>query len=258
MKERIIAQKILEEVGVKSLKEISLEEIIYSKGIFLKPCKIDGSQGRIVMNGRNAIISFDKSIEYTPKVNFILAHELGHFELHKDLLLKQNFLTDTEKTLNEWYAHGKHEKEANQFAAELLMPYHLFKEQVFRKKFSIDLMRSVASFFGTSITASVLRYRDIGDFPIAIIFSDKKVIKWRSFSEDFLFQYLQVNSPIPENSVAVDYFYDGKLPTEPELIYAQDWFSNDYKIKYHIDMKMYEECLKIHNTESILSVIWYD
>lgn len=257
-KAKLAANKILEDCGILSLKEIDIKDVICSKGIFIRPCKIQGSQGRIVMNGNNAIISYDETINYDSKINFILAHELGHYEMHKSLLQNKMLFNDDEKTLNEWYAKGVHETEANQFAAELLMPEMLFKSQIDKKTFSIQLMRNVADYFGTSITATILRYRDIGSFPLAIVFSEKKVIKWVSFSEDFILRYIPLNEKIPENSVAEDYFYYGRLPIDCEKIYAKDWFSYHQNIKRHAEMEMYEQCFKISNNDSILSVIWYD
>lgn len=257
-KAKLAANKNLEDCGISSLKEIDIKDIILSKGIFLKPCKIQGSQGRIVMNGNKAVISYDETISYSSKINFILAHELGHFEMHQSLLQKNKLFNDDEKTLNEWYAKGIHEDEANQFAAELLMPESLFKAQIEKKQFNIQLMRTVAEFFGTSITATILRYRDIGKFPLAIVFSENKIIKWVSFSDDFVLRFIPLNEKIPENSVAEDYFYCGKLPSEPDVIYAKDWFSYHPNIKRYVEMEMYEQCFKVADNDSILSVIWYD
>ncbi len=236
--------------------ELSLENIILSRGVSaIQSIPISGAQGRIITDGSEAIISYDSKIDNEAKKRFILAHELGHFELHRNILNKIH--TDDEKSLNEWYARGTHEEEANSFASELLMPTNLFIEQVKRRKFDFNLIRQVANNFSVSHTAALLKYRQIGDFPIAIIFSENAKIKWTAFSDDFVLRFIRIGSKIPINSVAYDFYADGKLPDEPEIIEAEDWFEEDYKCSWYNDMRFYEQCIRI-GSNGILSCIWYD
>ncbi|MDO4307672.1 MAG: ImmA/IrrE family metallo-endopeptidase [Eubacteriales bacterium] len=65
--------------------------------------------------------------------NFTLAHELGHWFMHKG----QN-ISDDDKTCS--YSTEKIEQEANDFAAELLYPERLFKED-FSDIIGKDLLR---------------------------------------------------------------------------------------------------------------------
>ena len=79
---------------------------------------------------------------------FTVAHEIGHYVLHDGV---QNRFDSRRKYTAEELSL---EKEANEFAAELLMPQEKFKE-IF-KNFRGDLQR-VASFFGVSQNAAEIR-----------------------------------------------------------------------------------------------------
>ena len=63
---------------------------------------------------RNNIIYIDERLSYREKM-LVCAHELGHMLLHK----KSNALFMDSRTL---FSVSKYEKEANTFAAELLIP----------------------------------------------------------------------------------------------------------------------------------------
>jgi hypothetical protein len=250
------AQRVLEACGLDHPLEIPLEDIALSRGVAaVQAVPIRGAQGRIIMDGEDAIISYDSKIEHEGKRRFVIAHELGHYELHKGILDKIH--TDDDKSLNEWYAKGSHEQEANSFAAELLMPSGLFIDQVKGRKFDFDLVRQVADYFGASLTATLLKYRLLGDFPIAIVFCENGKVNWLAFSDDFVLKFIKIGSDIPINSVAYDFFAEGKLPDEPEIIDAEDWFEEDFNCKRYRDIRFYEQCMRIGKT-GILSCIWND
>lgn len=60
---------------------------------------------------------------YEPRRRFTLAHELGHFCLHSD---ERGEFTDSRRTMSRTESYwDRFESEANNFAAELLMPTEL-------------------------------------------------------------------------------------------------------------------------------------
>lgn len=255
-KATIAAQRVLEECGLDSPLELSLEDIALARGVTaVQPIKIDGAQGRIIWNDDDALISYSDKIDNEGKRRFVIAHELGHFELHKGLLNGAHM--DNEKSLNEWFATGSHETEANLFSAELLMPAPIFMSFSNKRKFDFNLIKELSGIFQTSLTATLLRYKDLGDFPVAVIFCEKGKVKWRCFTNDFCLQYLPLGIKVPINSVASDFFDSGTLPDEPEIIDAEDWFEQDFRLKYYRDTRFYEQCIQI-GSDGVLSCIWND
>jgi len=253
------AIKVLKDTGIYNRPSFfSVEELAYSRGVAkVQKIKIDGAQGWITGGKNTAIISYSDRIKNEAKKRFIIAHEIGHHEMHRHLLNSKIPHRDTNYSLSNWYAKGNHEMEANDFASEILMPSHLFEKMVRAKPFNFDLISEVASNFETSMTASLIKYQGLGDFPIAIIFTDNKEVKWSSFSEDFHSQFIPKGMNVPEFSVANDLYVDGILPDEPEEVAAMEWFCEDRNIEKFKDITFYEQCIQI-GENGVLSCIWND
>lgn len=108
---------------------------------------------------RSRVISIDKSVEPgTPRFNFTLAHELGHFLMHRHLLdyisiwkdfsiiedgdreLYLNQLTsDNPKTWIEW--------QANKFAASLLLPRATLPDKVISIQNNLGITRNLGKIY---------------------------------------------------------------------------------------------------------------
>lgn len=172
--------------------------------------------------------------------------------MHKGI---SELFSDTDKTLYDWFANGKHEIEANQFASELLMPSELFKSKVKGEKMSLNLIRETADFFGTSQTATLLKYKDLGDFSVSIIYMENGIVKWKTESTDFPLKFLQNGSKAPNGSVAGDFFNGQGLEEEPVLVEALEWFPEDFGIEEHLDTELYEHNFRI-GTNGLLCCLW--
>lgn len=86
--------------------------------------------GLLVQEGGRAIIGYN-STHADVRQRFTIAHELGHYlSGHDDLrIVDETFDKDTLK-----------EKEANAFAAELLMPYDILLKDLKHKKLDIPML----------------------------------------------------------------------------------------------------------------------
>jgi hypothetical protein len=242
---------LLKKIGWSEPSDMTMEEIAWSCGLVVRFKEMDGSQGRILMDQHEGIISINKSITYQPKINYIIAHEIGHATLHRNLALYE----DTEKTLADWYANGPHEKEANTFAAELLMPQDPFSRKVKNKKLSLPLIEEAADYFGASKTATFLRYKELGPFPVMIIFIENGIIKWKTCSKDFPYQWLTIGCKLPPFTVAGDYFYKKVEEKRPAKVDAIEWFPEDYNCQRDQNSKLWEQCFPFGGS-SVLTCLW--
>lgn len=246
------ARDFLSSIGYSQPNDLSIEEMVWSLGIILKDEKIEGSDGRILMDSDSAIITVNSEIKYQPRKNFIIAHELGHYFLHRN---NTKFFSDTEKTLSDWKNNNSLETEANDFAKELLMPEFLFSP-LCKGKLSINLIKKLSGTFNSSITATVLRYKDLGDIPIAIIYLEKGIVNWSFYSHDFILQYLPKGSKVRPGTVAYDFIYNNvELSENPELIDAVDWFPEDFNIEKYSKWKFYEYCIPVSDL-GLLVCLW--
>lgn len=251
-KSQVEANNLLKTLGWSKPGDLTLNEIAYASNAFVKKSDIGGSQGRILMKGDDAIITIDSKVKFESKRNFILAHEIGHLTLHKNIA---PLFSDTNKTLNEWYAKGKHEIEANQFASELLMPSDLFKLRVKGEGMSLDLIRDTADYFGTSQTATLLKYKDLGDFPISVIFIKNGIVEWKKESSDFPLKFLPKGSKVPQGSAAGDFFMYQRLESNPVLVDALDWFPEDFDVEDYLETEFFEHNFRI-GADGLLCCLW--
>jgi len=238
-------------IGWNYPSDFSMEEVAGSLGISIKQVPFMGSEGRILMSGDSGIISINSNINNQKKNNFIIAHEIGHFILHKDLA----FYVDNQTTLSEWYIKGPQETQANEFASELLMPSDMFCSIISGKKLNVALMREVSSYFNVSMLAAFLKYVPLGSYPAMIVFMENGLVKWKKCSDDFPFKFLPLKSVVPAYTVAGDYFYHNKIESEPEEIDAIEWFPEDYRIKYDKDRKLWEQCYEV-SEKGLVSCLW--
>lgn len=239
-------------IGWTNPADFTLEEMANSLGIIVKELSIKGSEGRILFKGDAGIISLNSTITHPGKKNYIIAHELGHFILHKNIT---PLFFDTNKTLSEWYRNGVHEQQANEFAAELLMPSQLFKSKVANKKLNIDLIKETAAYFKVSMTAAFLKYRHLGSFPVMIIFIEGSFIKWKQSSNDFPFSFLPIDSKVPAWTVAGDFFNGNGLEENPVKVDAIEWFAEDFQIKYKQNWKLWEQCFQV-SENGLIACLW--
>ena len=97
--------------------------------------------------------------------SFTIAHELGHYILHKDLLDENSELVSYIKSndkicpaLARGLDYNTIEKEANNFAAEILMP----EKKFICKCETANSIEEVANYFGVSVQAASIRADKLG------------------------------------------------------------------------------------------------
>lgn len=113
-------------------------------------------------------IGYNQS-ELKVRRRFTIAHELGHYELHKDksdLFVDKQFIYRSKNSYNT-IDNQVLEQEANYFASVILMPADLVRREV--EKIEMDLgseeaVRALAKIFDVSSTAMTFRISDLGLF----------------------------------------------------------------------------------------------
>ena len=251
------AQKLMLECGIKDPTEFPLDLIIYGRGATLVEKSLNNSEGRIVFGKSKAIITVNSDIIYAGKKRFVMAHELGHFEMHRDLVPVHH---DTDATL-EYFKNGHQETEANEFASELLMPEQLFIKECAGKKFSPNLLRSLADRFQTSITSVAYKYFELGEHPICLFYSHNNTVKyWKRPDEYPHFIIDRSKLAPPEDSVAAEFFDENKIYPK-ELSKQQIWKSTWFELKHwenDSNFKFFEYCIITPAYNTVLSIVWED
>lgn len=91
--------------------------------------------------------------DHANRKKFTIAHELGHYFLHRDYLDQEAWIIDTRDTILFRHGYSERETEANKFAAEYLMPFDDVREMY--QKYPI--VEVLANYYGVSRTAMAIR-----------------------------------------------------------------------------------------------------
>jgi len=107
-------------------------------------------------------------------LRFTLAHELGHVELHKDLL--RGGVMHRSKA---YYAREEDvvEREADYFAISLLTPFKTFRHQIENQYPEPSVLSELANHFNVSFNATCRRFVELTDETVTLLFVDKKSFK---------------------------------------------------------------------------------
>lgn len=245
------AKNIRKRFGLTTISYDLLEDLSYALGAYVDYKEILGSQGRIIQSKitGKALIVINSAISYQRKKKFILAHEIGHFVMHKN---DKMFICD-ESDFVDWGKKNRKETEANEFASELLMPREIILDLTTAEPLTLDLIIELSNKFGTSITATLFQYARNGPIPCCVTFSRDGIIEWFVKSIDFDVGYLRNKTQVPLKSVASDYFLKGKLIKDKEVLLAKTWFEGNYIPE---DLYLYEQCHFISSINSVVSLIW--
>lgn len=247
------AYALLAKHFISDPKDIDLEGILAVEGGFLAYKPMVGAQGRIVLKNNSAIITINANVEQESKRRFILGHEIGHFTLHKKL--PQRSYNCSPQDLMDWSRKHAVETEANEFASALLMPSKIFKSITKSQGLSYEILQELQDVFGTSFTATAIRYTLIGDVPSAIIAMRNGLVEFAKFSADFPGQFIPNRTKIPYDTVANDVL-NGETPSKkPTLVNLKDWFLSGLEDKYY-NWKVNELCIASQRHNLILSMLW--
>jgi hypothetical protein len=107
---------------------------------------------------------------------FTIAHELGHFfiEGHAKKLLASGIHTSYDNL----GSSDPFERQANYFAATLLMPEAEFGRALWDSEADLEGVRSLADRFAVSLTAAAIRMAELSEEAIAVVVSSGTIIEY--------------------------------------------------------------------------------
>lgn len=149
----ILAEKILSESGALTLP-IPVETVAMNSQIRISRAPSSEFSGMLIRKDGYALIGINSG-ESSVRQRFTVAHELGHFYLHEE---KDTFIDFRDKKGTT--SQTPREKQANMFAAALLMPRKLIEvdvKQLGKDGFTEDELDRLAKKY--DVSADAMRYR---------------------------------------------------------------------------------------------------
>ncbi|MEI8396802.1 MAG: ImmA/IrrE family metallo-endopeptidase [Rhodospirillaceae bacterium] len=164
-------------------------------------------------------IIYNNATDYRGRERFTLAHEFGHYLLHRRPLSAREIAAgldaDEAETRsfacspmeqNTWKSadSGRIEEEADTFASYLLMPMDDYRLQVEGLDIDRDLLRHVTGRYGVSLTAAVRKLIEFTDRRAAMVVARDGFALWGRASREALKTGIFIRSgmEIPDLSIA--------------------------------------------------------
>lgn len=231
------ADRLLRELGIDSLP-IDPFEIASRLDIELSPFPSSkgGASGMLVHVNGEFCICYPTHVDNEGFKNFSVGHEIGHYRLpgHLDAVLDQ-----TGKHFSHaCYQSGDcYEKEADQFAASLLMPTELFLEAAMRAGEGLKAIETLADICRTSLEATANRYAATSRDPVAVVLSQGRTIVYAVMSDplkDFSgLDWIRKGTPLPPESLTADFNSDKdnveNAVRDEGTSTLQEWFNTQHK-----------------------------
>lgn len=216
-------------VNVKNLAfELSQQRYRQAPITQIDAFDIDGVEGLLGRNpsGKKWKIGYSQRIRSPGRIRFTLAHEFGHYVLHREI--RDAFRCST-KDMHEW-DEGEIETEANVFASYLLMPLDDFRNQVAGQKPSIEMLRHCGDRYGVSLMAAALKWTEIAPKRAVVLAARDGFVLWarsnsNAFKSGVFLASRQKTIAVPEASI-LHRAIPGSGPITSALL-ARHWFSRE-------------------------------
>lgn len=122
-------------------------------------------------------IIYNNAIRSAGRINFTLAHEFGHYLLHRQS--HPDGIECSQQDMVRWSEYQEAEQQANEFAAGLLMPLDDFRRQISATaKPSLDEIGNCADRYDVSLIAATLRWLQYTRRRSILVVSREGFILW--------------------------------------------------------------------------------
>lgn len=135
-----------------------VSRIAADQGIQILEADLYEISGALRKEGGRWVIYVNRGDSQQRKL-FTVAHELGHYFVHRDLC--DEFVDGQLVSRDEQDRYAAKELEANEFAGNLIMPEARVRERV-AGQVTADTLQSLAKSFGVSTLAMETRLRNLG------------------------------------------------------------------------------------------------
>jgi hypothetical protein len=144
------------------------------------------------------------------------------------------------------------EREADEFAAELLLPSEYAGPRFKSESPSLGIIQAVANESNASLSATAWRYCDLVSERCAVVWSKNGRVSWYKPSPEFGF-YVTRNWEITKGTQAWECFSGTRTHASPERVAARLWLNESVVLE---DAVLWEHSIGLPFYESVLSLLW--
>lgn len=242
------AEALLRSLGIDAPADIDLDAIAWTVGAKVREEELESCEARIIGFRDRAIITVRKDGDPRRR-RFSIGHELGHWMHHRG----RSSICRTSEIGNPGAA-SQLEKQADRFAADLLMPRYLFASSLAEmKKPDFEGVDALAGLYSTSRIATSLRMVELGNWPIVLIChsrSGRRYFKRSHLIPDHWFPREDVDASSPSFQV----LFGTVDRTRPQNVSASLWFDRRDANRFNI----LEQSVKAHGNEMLTILTFAD
>jgi len=241
------AEGLLKELGIRHPSEIDIEAIAQYCGATVLYESLAGCAARILGYGDRAFITVSAH-DSRARQRFSAGHELGHWLLDR---ARVSAFACTDAQIASSWSKNDPEKRANRFAASLLLPTSMFRDEARLRPITFEVARELASTFSTSLTATSIRLLDLGSFPAMLVCLEpgSRRWKWHLRSKDVPGSLWPVDLP-GEGTFAAE-ILAGRQDSGCGEVGSWGWFDHPGVDRFSV----HEDTLAIGGV--VLSLLWW-
>lgn len=196
--------------------------------------------------------------EDAPRVRFSLGHELGHYFIdhHREDLKRGKGVHGSRV---DFVSDHEREREADTFAASLLLPRFLLEDTLNLHPPTLDYVIRLAGQYATSLTSTALRVVALSHFPCALVRLHEGKVEFGSISESLRMRRMRSlpqGTPAPAGSVSHRLSLDSRrirsAAREEGSIKVGKWFDTDQ------DLELQEDAVGLGSFGRVLTLLTLD
>lgn len=247
------ADALLRERGVDRFP-VDPMAIAEANGIVVKAMDDPGCSGMLMHRGGAFGIMYSTAVDSPGFQRFSVAHELGHYFLpgHHEAVLREG----EHRSSAGFVATDPYEREADQFAAELLLPERLARPFLRRLEDGLPSVQGLSREAIASLPASGIAYARYARSAVAVIMSSGGRVDFCTFSDplkDARVGWLKKGDPIPRTSASAE------MDRSPARILAADVDGRDGRLSEWFntprDLAIVEEVVGLGRYGKLLTVL---
>lgn len=191
---------------------------------------------------------------------FTVAHELGHYFLEGHVQHLFGAGQQFHQSESGFTSDDKYEREADSFAAGLLMPKLRFKDACGKAGQGLAAVESLADLCGTSLTATSIRYALFCDEPVAVVCSIGQRVQFAFMSKPLKdrrdLTWIRKGSGLPQGTATANFNRDPDNVQLAKRVTSSStldiWFDGGG------DAELSEEVVGLGEYGRTLTVLWAD
>lgn len=240
------------ECEIEEVEELNLELLAEKRNVMVFSAPVNSFLGAAMADGDGLGVCIAEDQTQT-RYRFTFAHELGHLFIpwHHSALLRGRPFVDTD--IAEHRAADDWEREANEFAAELLVPKQLLRPRLQIGAIDIQKAIDVCDVFNVSITMAALRVAKVSRQPTRVLLWEGNRLKWSVSAHDFPYGVPAAGWTIPGDSATAD-AYEGKGDVVEAIeVDPRTWLVDR---SYGGYPPILESSMQLGRTGLLLTVLW--